>query len=55
MLRLWSSALEDLLPRLARKVLVDPAQQVDLMLFNAADGRPPDPGPPSSARPGSEK
>ena len=38
MQRLWSSALEELLPKLARKILVDPAQQLDLMLFN-----PPEP------------
>lgn len=51
MQRLWSSALEELLPRLARKVLVDPSQQVDLMLFNPSDERPPDSGPPPAARP----
>ncbi len=37
MQRLWSSALEELLPKLARKILVDPSQPVDLMLFKPSE------------------
>lgn len=46
MQRLWSSALEELLPKLARKILVDPSQPVDLMLFN-----PPEPDRPKPSNP----
>jgi membrane protease subunit HflK len=41
MQRLWAGALDELLPKLARKILIDPSQPVDLMLFN-----PPDPEKP---------
>jgi membrane protease subunit HflK len=37
MQRLWTGMLEELLPRLARKILVDPLHPVDLMLFNPAE------------------
>lgn len=37
MQRLWAGALEQLLPKLARKILVDPSQQADLMLFKAPE------------------
>ena len=67
MQRLWAGALEELLPRLARKILVDPSQPVDLMLFNPPDERPLDAGsslenrpalenrPPSANRPGAQQ
>ena len=45
MQRLWAGALEELLPKLARKILVDPSQPVDLMLFNSPERRQPDAGP----------
>lgn len=37
MQRLWSGALELLLPKLARKILVDPSQQADVMLFKSPE------------------
>jgi len=46
MQRLWSSALEELLPKLARKILVDPSQPVDLMLFNPPEPEKPKPSIP---------
>lgn len=36
MQRLWTSALEELLPKLARQVLLDPDQPLDLFLVNPA-------------------
>jgi len=41
MQRLWSSALEELLPKLARKILIDPSQPIDLMLFKPAEPEKP--------------
>lgn len=41
MQRLWAGVLDELLPKLARKILVDPSQEVDLMLFNSTEPEKP--------------
>jgi membrane protease subunit HflK len=46
MQRLWTAALEDLFPRLARQVLLDPNQPLDLFLVNPPTGRQPATVPP---------
>jgi hypothetical protein len=44
MQRLLASALDELLPKLARKVLLDPARPVDLTIFPQGDERPKNSG-----------
>lgn len=44
MQRLLAAALDELLPKLSRKVVLDPAKPVDLTIFPLADDRPKPPG-----------
>jgi membrane protease subunit HflK len=45
MQRLFASALDELLPKLSRKVLLDPTRPVDLTIFPQSDERPKNSGP----------
>ena len=45
MQRVFAAALDELLPRLSRKVVLDPARPVDLTIFPNADERPKAAGP----------